>query len=81
MGEELLATFRRINGDSHPETLTTLHNVARVMFKAGRTARALELIDEAARGRKWRLGATHRETMDSERVAALMREHSSRRST
>lgn len=72
-GEALLATFRRVDGDTHPDTLTTMHILAPVMFEAGRVTRALELIDEAVAGRSQRFGPTDRQTIASARMAAAMR--------
>jgi serine/threonine protein kinase len=63
--ERALQLRRSIRGPDHPETLTSLDNLAVAYFSAGRVAEALPLSEEALKLRRIQLGPDHPDTLES----------------
>jgi len=59
-------------GNTHPRTLTAIHNAAVVLMQSGRLEEALPLQQEALTGRKKVLGEKHIDTLDSLNRMALL---------
>jgi hypothetical protein len=60
LGEQTLAVQRRLLGDEHPETLSTMGNVAGAYAATGDTARAIPLAEHVA--------VVHRRVLDDEHL-------------
>jgi serine/threonine protein kinase len=63
--ERALQLRRSIRGPDHPETLTSMDNLAVAYLDAGRVAEALPLCEEAFKLRRIQLGPDHPDTLDS----------------
>jgi eukaryotic-like serine/threonine-protein kinase len=64
-------TRRSHLGPDHPDTLSSMHNLAEGYLAAGKLDQALPLLEETVKGRKAKLGADHAETLDSMNNLAL----------
>jgi serine/threonine protein kinase/tetratricopeptide (TPR) repeat protein len=75
LGEQSLETRRRLLGDDHPDTLSSMHAAAGYLTQVGRTEDAVALAEEAFEGRRRVLGAEHPLTLLSQsRVGMQLRE-------
>jgi tetratricopeptide (TPR) repeat protein len=63
--ERALALRRRALGPDHPDTLTSMNNLARSYYEAGRLDESLSLSEEALPRLRSRLGAGHIDTLDA----------------
>ena len=69
--EEVLRKRKEIQGDGHPNTLTSMDNLASSYVQQGRPKEACELEEEVLRKRKEILGDTHPDTLTSMNNLAL----------
>ena len=60
-----VATRRHILGDKHPDTLTSINNMAALMKSQGKLAEAEPLVSEALAGFREILGNKHPNTLVS----------------
>ena len=61
--EEALAGYRRVLGDDHPVTLTSMSSLAMIRWKLGDLQGARQLYEQALAGRQRVLGDDHPDTM------------------
>lgn len=77
--EQMVASCRKLFGDSHRETLTAMTNLAQVYLLAGQTAKGLKLLEEAVAAQVKYLGPTDPATLEGKkslaRTYALVRQH------
>jgi hypothetical protein len=78
LGEEVLKKRRRILGEEHPETLTTMHLLASTYGQRGRLKDACTLQEEVLRKRKDILGKDHPDTLLSMRTLVELNEQQGR---
>ena len=62
MYEECLAKRKRVLGEDHPDTLTSLDNLASLFYSKGEYDRALPLFEECLAKMKRVLGEDHPDT-------------------
>jgi len=60
--------FKRVVGPEHPDTLTSMNNLAFTWKEQGRIAEAIELMERCAQLRTKVLGAEHPHTLSSSTV-------------
>ena len=60
-----VATRRQTLGDKHPDTLTSINNMASMLLDLGKLAEAEPLFREALAGRRETLGDKHPSTLTS----------------
>ena len=70
--EETLRLSREKLGPEHPDTLTSMHNLATAYRAAGRTAEAIELHEETLRLQREQLGLEHPNTLSSMNCLAVL---------
>jgi tetratricopeptide (TPR) repeat protein len=71
--EQALAGFRRVLGDDHPETLTSMNNLATSRYVLGDLDGARDLHEQALAGRRRVLGDDHPDTLTSmSNLAAIL---------
>jgi len=63
--EKEMNNFRKVLGSKHPDTLTSISNVAATLRQCGHFDRARPLYEEALAGRREVLGQNHRDTLVS----------------
>jgi Tetratricopeptide repeat len=63
-------TRRRVLGEEHPDTLSSMNNLAFTLQGQGRNDKAVNLISECVRLRNQILGAEHPDTLDSSAALA-----------
>ncbi len=63
--ERALETRRRLLGDDHPDTLTSLHDMAQMLWEQKRLSEAGLYVREALEKRRRVLGDDHPDTLDS----------------
>ena len=68
MLEEILDIRRRVQGQEHPETLSSMHNLGETLLKLGDLAGARKLHEETIAVALQLLGPEHR---DRDKVAAM----------
>jgi tetratricopeptide (TPR) repeat protein len=73
---EIYEKQKHILGVNHPDTLTTLHNVALVMDKQGKYDEALKRFEEVLENRKLQLGEEHLDTLATKEKIEHMRNKS-----
>lgn len=56
---EVLAIYRRIYGDTHPNTITALNNLASVLYTQRRYREVVPMFDEVLAARRRQFGADH----------------------
>jgi hypothetical protein len=64
----VLEISKRVLGPEHPDTLTSMHNLAFIWNEQGRQAEGLKLIEECVLLRTRILGTGHPNTLDSRRT-------------
>jgi tetratricopeptide (TPR) repeat protein len=62
---EVIEMRRQTLGDRHPDTLTSIHNLGRLLTDQGRLDEAAELLREALEARRQTLGHRHPDTLAS----------------
>jgi hypothetical protein len=62
----VLAGYKKELGARHPDTLTSMSNLAHLLKKTGEYAEAILLMESYAKGRKQALGIDHLLTTNSE---------------
>ena len=62
---ESVKTLRLVQGDAHPNTLSSIHNFAGLLWKQGRLDEAEALFRETVAGLRLALGAMHASTQRS----------------
>jgi hypothetical protein len=72
--EEELAVCRRVQGEEHPYTLTSMNNLAVTHAYQGEWVSAIQLMERAAKGRQVTLGADHSDTQSSIQSLAAIKE-------
>jgi tetratricopeptide (TPR) repeat protein len=65
LGEAVRADCDRLLGADHPDTLATLHDLARALKSAGRADEAVDLHERTVADRTRILGADHPDTLES----------------
>jgi hypothetical protein len=60
-----MQTMKRVLGDEHPDTLTSMHNVASTLQSQARCEEALQLIETCFQLRQQVLGEQHYKTQSS----------------
>ncbi len=70
--QQTLAVHRRVQGEDHPDTLTSMNNLAHSLMQLGEHDDAIELMSQAARGRAATLGAEHADAQSSAQSLAHM---------
>jgi tetratricopeptide (TPR) repeat protein len=71
IGEQLLADQERLLGLDHPDTLYSRNNLANAYQEAGRTGKAISLLDQTLAARERVLGPDHPSTLQSRNNLAL----------
>ncbi|MFS8202632.1 tetratricopeptide repeat protein [Streptomyces sp. CWNU-52B] len=69
---EVLQVQERVRGSDHPDTLTTRHDIARVVAERGDTAEAERLFREVLQVRERVLGSDHPNTLSTRHEIARM---------
>lgn len=77
--EEVVALHKSKLGADHPDTLTSMHNLAIDYSEAGRRDEALQLTEEVVALRKSKLGADHPDTLRSMHNLAILYSEAGRR--
>ena len=70
MGMEVMETSRRVLGEEHASTLTSMANLAFTTQGQGRDQEAIILMSECVRLRNRRLGAEHPSTLNASAALA-----------
>ncbi|WP_203755522.1 tetratricopeptide repeat protein, partial [Actinoplanes cyaneus] len=72
LNEKILAVRRRVLGEEHPETLTSMHNLGIDLYVLGEVVAAKELILRVYRLRFQVLSEQHPDTVNSQRNLAII---------
>ncbi|MHC4088889.1 MAG: tetratricopeptide repeat protein [Planctomycetota bacterium] len=67
-----LETNRRVLGDEHPQTLSSMHELGLLLKTQGKMSEAEPLYRQALEGRRRVLGEEHRETLETQHNLALL---------
>jgi tetratricopeptide (TPR) repeat protein len=78
--EEVLQLRKRMLGESHPDTLTSIHSLAICYNLAGRRSEALQLAEQVLHLRKMVLGESHPDSLTSMHSLAICYNLAGRRS-
>jgi eukaryotic-like serine/threonine-protein kinase len=76
--ERAVALRRQAQGLDHPDTLTSMDNLAHIHLDAGRLAEALALLGETLKRREAKLGPDHPETITSKNNLAVVYQNAGR---
>ena len=57
-----METRKRVLGQEHPDTLTSMHNLALTLYSQGRDEKAVALMVQCVNLRKMKLGVDHPDT-------------------
>ncbi len=74
MSEAVWKLYKNKLGDDHPDTLSSMKNLAIRYSEAGRRNEALQLTDKVVELRKSKLGEDHPDTLSSSRLLAYLKE-------
>ena len=77
--EQCLEKRRQMLGDDHPETLSSISNLANCYWNMGKYNKALPLLELCLERRKQVLGCSHQDTQTSESNLILFRQEASNR--
>jgi serine/threonine protein kinase/lipopolysaccharide biosynthesis regulator YciM len=69
--EETLKLNQSALGPDHPETLTTMNNLAEFYLSIAKSEKAIQLLEETLKGRKAKLGPNHRDTLRTMRDLSM----------
>ena len=74
LSEQVVEVRKRILGNDHPNTLSSMHNLAKRYSEIGRRQEALQLSEQVLEARKRTLGNEHPDTLKSIKQLANLKE-------